>query len=371
MKEKKVQLKQKAQLTLSDGSVWEGYFFGSPTTTSGEVVFNTGMVGYPETLTDPSYTGQILVCTYPIVGNYGVPADLTVDNLPAFFESSNIHIRGLIVAHYSENFSHFEAAHSLDAWLQKENIPAITGIDTRALTKHLRESGTMLGTISAAKKSSPNSHIEDPNDTNLVASVSIAEPTLFLPKTAPKKGTSKKRVLLIDCGAKRNIIRSLIERGVEVRAVPWNYDFSKETYDGILISNGPGDPTQVTQTIAHVKKALTGSKPIFGICLGNQILALAAGAKTFKLPYGHRGHNQPCIDVRTKRCVITSQNHGYAVNAKTLPEGWSEWFVNANDNTNEGIRHTRKPFFSVQFHPEATPGPTDTAYLFDEFLKLL
>jgi carbamoyl-phosphate synthase small subunit len=378
--------KKKAQLTLSDGSVWEGYFFGSGTALSGskkpdlqsgffsqgEVVFNTGMVGYPETLTDPSYTGQILVATYPIVGNYGIPGEQTTNDLPVFFESNRIHIRALIVAHYTENYSHWEAQESLGAWLSRHNIPGITGVDTRALTKHLRESGTMLGTISPAGQKTTHKKIEDPNDTNLVATVSPTEPHLFIPSSTDVKSKKpKKRIVLIDCGAKRNIIRSLLARNVEVLAVPWNYNFLNETYDGILISNGPGDPTQVMETVGYVKKALTGDKPIFGICLGNQILALAAGAKTFKLPYGHRGHNQPCIDLRTKKCVITSQNHGFAVDSKTLPEGWNEWFVNGNDGTNEGIRHARKPFFSVQFHPEATPGPTDTAYLFDEFLKSL
>jgi carbamoyl-phosphate synthase small subunit len=363
MKEKTVAM----TLTLADGSIWKGTAFGFVGTASGEVVFNTGMVGYPETLTDPSYEGQILVCTYPLIGNYGVPGnDKDSFGIPKHFESDGIHIRALVVAHYTENHSHWESTKSLGAWMKEQRIPGITGIDTRALTKHIREHGAMLGTITRDKEKAPKK-IEDPNATNLIATVSCKKPTTH----SPEGKKQKKRVVLVDCGAKNNIARELLARGVEVLRVPWNYNFLDEHYDGILLSNGPGDPTQATATISHVKEALKDDRPIFGICLGNQILALAAGAKTYKLPFGHRSHNQPCIDTRTQRCYITSQNHGYAVDTKTLPKDWTESFVNANDKTNEGIRHQRKPFFSVQFHPEATAGPTDTAYLFDEFISLL
>ncbi|MFM2415202.1 MAG: carbamoyl-phosphate synthase (glutamine-hydrolyzing) small subunit [Candidatus Parcubacteria bacterium] len=352
-------------LTLADGTVWKGEAFGYGTTASGEVVFNTGMTGYPETLTDPSYSGQILIETFPMIGNYGVPNDARVDALSKHFESDTIHIRGLIIARLASEYSHHEATRSLDAWLKEHKIPGITGIDTRALTKHLRTHGAMLGIIADSTQGVKN--IEDPNAANLIAAVSPIQKKIY----TPKHGKPKKRVVLVDCGAKNNIIRSLLERNIEVVRVPWDFDFLDEHYDGILLSNGPGDPTQAHATVEHVRSALKDDRPIFGICLGNQILALAAGATTYKLPFGHRSHNQPCTNVDTGRCYITSQNHGYAVEAKTLPKGWREWFVNANDGTNEGIRHERKPFFSVQFHPEASAGPTDTAFLFDEFIAQL
>lgn len=353
-------------LTLQDGSVWKGEAFGYVGTASGEVVFNTGMTGYPETLTDPSYRGQILIETYPLIGNYGVPSDARNNGLSKYFESDMIHIRALIVAHYTDNYSHHEATRSLDAWLKEHKIPAITGIDTRALTKHIRTHGAMLGIIGDAPKTKKQT-IEDPNASNLIAEVSPTKTTVF----KATKDSIKKRVVLVDCGAKNNIVRSLTDRGVEVLRVPWNYNFLDEQYDGILLSNGPGDPMLAQDTIEHVRKALSDDRPIFGICLGNQVLALAAGARTYKLPFGHRSHNQPCIDATTGRCYITSQNHGYAVDTKSIPKGWKEWFINANDGTNEGLRHERKPFFSVQFHPEATAGPTDTAFLFDQFIQTL
>lgn len=353
-------------LTLQDGSVWKGEAFGYVAEASGEVVFNTGMTGYPETLSDPSYRGQILIETYPLVGNYGVPSDTREHNLSKYFESDSVHIRGLIVSHYTDRYSHHEATRSLDEWLKTHKIPGITGIDTRALTKHIRTHGAMLGSIGTKVHAHPKK-ITDPNDNNLVDEVSPKTVTIY----RPIHGNKNKRVVLVDCGSKNNIIRSLTARGIEVMRVPWNYNFLDEHYDGVLLSNGPGDPMQVQETIAHVRKALQDDRPIFGICLGNQILSLAAGARTYKLPFGHRSHNQPCIDTTTGRCYITSQNHGYAVDTTTLPKSWKQWFVNANDGTNEGVRHERKPFFSVQFHPEATAGPTDTAFLFDSFIEAL
>lgn len=350
----------KGTLLLEGGPQFEGYFFGAQRDSYGETVFTTGMVGYPETLTDPSFRGQILVLTYPLVGNYGVPSDEMKDGLRTYFESNAIHIRGLIVADYSFDYSHFGAIKSLDAWLKEYDVPALYGVDTRALTKYLREKGVCSGFITS------NTEVATvPKDSGIffVDEVSTKE------KIEYKKG--KKRVVLVDCGVKNNIIRSLLDRNISILQVPWDYDFLKETYDGIVISNGPGDPTDCKQTVAHVQKAFKESKPIFGICLGNQIMALAAGAKTYKLPYGHRGQNQPCVNVHTGRCYITSQNHGYAVDETTLPKDWEVWFKNQNDGTNEGIRHRTKPFFSVQFHPEATPGPTDTNFLFDEFVKKL
>lgn len=348
------------KLVLEDGSVFHGSSFGSEKSSAGEVVFNTGMVGYPETLTDPSYKGQILAFTYPLIGNYGIPGDEKEDRILKYFESDKIQISGLIVSNYSENYSHWNAKKSLSDWLKENNIPAIEGIDTRQLTKKLREKGTMLGKIVYGND---DIELEDPNRINLVADVSIKEPIIY------EKGKTK--AVVIDCGVKNNIIRSLLKRNITVIRVPWDYDFLKLEFNALLISNGPGDPKMAKETIANVKKALENNIPTFGICLGNQILALAAGGDTYKLKYGHRSQNQPCLEIGTKRCFITSQNHGYAVDIKSLPDEWKPWFVNVNDNTNEGIRHISKPFMSIQFHPEATPGPVDTGFLFDKFLEMI
>ncbi|NQV12726.1 MAG: glutamine-hydrolyzing carbamoyl-phosphate synthase small subunit [Parcubacteria group bacterium] len=347
-----------AKIILKDGSTFTGIFFGQPKAVAGEVVFNTGMVGYPETLTDPSYRGQILVLTYPLIGNYGVPGKAKEDGLLKYFESDEIHIQGLIVADYSANYSHWNAKKSLGEWLQEHDIPGVTGIDTRELTKKLREQGTMLGKIVYGRH---NIEFIDPNKKNLAAEVSVQQPVLY------KKG--RRRIILIDCGTKNNIIRSFLRRNISVLRVPWDYDFTREKADGIVISNGPGDPKMCQKTIRNVRKALKGNTPILGICLGAQILALAARANTYKLKYGHRGQNQPCLEVGTKRCYITSQNHGYAVDSRSIPRGWREWFVNNNDQTNEGIIHTTKPFYGAQFHPEASPGPDDTEFIFDAFVK--
>ena len=352
--------KKLTKLVLEDGSVFGGYSFGAKKTVSGEVVFNTGMVGYPESLTDPSYHGQIMTITYPLIGNYGVPGNDMEDNLLKYFESDKIQVQGLIIANYSEKYSHWNAKKSLAQWLIEHNIPGITDIDTRQLTKTLREKGTMLGKIIF---DDDTIDFDDPNKRNLVADVSIKEPIVY------EKG--KQRIILVDCGVKNNIIRALLNRDITVIRVPWNYDFTKEKANGILISNGPGDPKICTEVIENVRKMLFKNTPILGICLGSQILALAAKANTYKLKYGHRSHNQPCMETGTKRCYITSQNHGYAVESETLPEDWREWFFNNNDNTNEGILHISKPFFGTQFHPEASPGPDDTEIIFDMFIRAI
>lgn len=350
----------KVKLILEDNSFYEGFSFGLDRSVSGEVVFNTGMVGYPETLTDPSYKGEILVLTYPLIGNYGVPGNHIKDNLLENFESDKIHLKALIVSDYSKDYNHWNAVKSLGEWLKENNIPALYGIDTRALTKKLREKGTMLGKIVFEN----DVEFIDPNEKNLVDEVSIKKTIIYNEK-------GKKTIVLVDCGVKYNIIRELIKRDVKVIRVPWNYDFLKEKFDAVLVSNGPGNPKMCKETIQNIKKCFEKNIPTFGICLGNQILALAAGADTYKLKYGHRSQNQPCLEVGKKRCYITSQNHGFAVKEDSLPEEWEAWFVNANDNTNEGIRHKTKPFMSVQFHPEHLPGPVDTNFLFDKFLEII
>ncbi|PIN85689.1 MAG: carbamoyl phosphate synthase small subunit [Candidatus Diapherotrites archaeon CG11_big_fil_rev_8_21_14_0_20_37_9] len=350
-----------AKLVLADGTTFSGKSFGYDASISGEVVFNTGMVGYTESLTDPSYFGQILCLTYPLVGNYGVPEKILSNGFIKNFESHKIQVKGLVVNDYSYNYSHHAAVKSLGDWLKEEKIPAITGIDVRALTKHLREKGAMLGKIIIDSK---DLSFYDPNLENLVEGVSIHKPVRY------GKG---KKIVLVDCGVKNNILANFVSRGFEVIRVPWNYDFlgSELDFDGLFISNGPGDPAMCTSTIKNIRAALEKEIPIFGICLGNQLLALAAGAKTYKLKYGHRSQNQPVYIVGEKKCFITSQNHGFAVQESTLSKEWEAWMRNANDDTNEGIMHKTKPFFSVQFHPEANPGPVDTEFLFDEFKKVL
>ena len=347
----------KGYLVLENGRIFEGDSIGSDIDVCGEVVFNTGMVGYPEGFTDPSYYGQILTMTYPMIGNYGVPKRDS-------WESDRLQIRGLIVSSYIENKSHFQAAMTLDLWLKKERIPALTNIDTRTLTKIIREFGVMKGQITFKQPRTAGLLFDDINSENLLPYVSCKKPIVY------KAGSF--RILMIDCGLKENQLRIWKKLGTTVIRVPWAYDIfssdNKYGFDAIFISNGPGDPKQAKTTIKVVREALKRKIPIFGICLGNQILALACGADTFKLKYGHRGQNQPVKDILTSHCFITSQNHGFAVDLNTLPEGWIPWFTNLNDNTNEGIRHKNLPFIGCQFHPEAAPGPTDTEWLFQYFL---
>ena len=349
-----------ARLVLEDGSRYEGMSFGSQKSVAGEVVFNTGMVGYPETLTDPSYRGQILVFTYPLIGNYGVPSRQEEDGVARFLESQQIQTSAMIVSEYSAVHNHWQADSSLSQWLVENDIPGLQGIDTRALTKKLREKGSMLGKIEFGDD---DLAFEDPNTLNLVAEVSIREPKRY--------GSGNKTIVLIDCGGKNNILNCLLQRDVSVLRVPWDYDLSNESFDGLLISNGPGDPKMCRKTILQIRQTINRQIPTFGICLGHQLLALAAGANTFKLKYGHRSQNQPVIQAGTNRCLVTSQNHGFAVDNQTLPVDWSAWFNNLNDGTNEGIRHSSGPYMSVQFHPEATPGPVDAGFLFDEFISML
>ena len=350
-----------ARLILEDGTIFRGKSFGYPGAAAGEVVFNTAMTGYPESLTDPSYEGQILVTTYPILGNYGVPPRRIDGDVSRYYESDHIHACAIVAQDYSRHHSHWQADRSLAQWLEEEKIPGIYGIDTRALTKLLREKGSMLGKIVVEGAAEPDFY--DPNRENLVAKVSCKEPEVH--------GEGQKTVALVDCGVKHNIIRCLTRRGVRVIRVPWDYDFNTLDCDGTFISNGPGNPDMVDVTVEHLRKALQGDKPVCGICMGNQLLAKAAGASTYKLKYGHRSHNQPVRRVGTDSCFVTSQNHGFAVDDASLPAEWTPLFVNMNDGTNEGIRHRTKPFFSAQFHPEASSGPKDTEFLFDEFIQLL
>ncbi len=361
------------RLVLEDGAVFPGLCFGSPRPSAGEVVFTTGMVGYPEALSDPSYRGQILVFTYPSVGNYGVPAVGTGSRHPGLdpgspdaipdrpWESSRSQVSGVVCASYSEDFSHHTAGLSLGEWLVSEGVPGLTGVDTRALTKRIRARGALLGRIEI--QGHPIPEFVDPNARNLVGEVAVETPRRF--------GRGGTPVVLIDCGTKNNQTRMLLDMGAEVRVVPWDHDLAsgRRDYAGVVISNGPGDPRLAVKTVETARWLMRRKVPVLGICLGHQILALAAGARTYKMKFGHRSHNQPCIEVGDGRCYQTSQNHGYAVEGQSLPTGWLEWFVNANDRSNEGIRHSSGPWRSVQFHPEAAPGPTGTEWILEEFLR--
>jgi carbamoyl-phosphate synthase small subunit len=358
-----------ATLELDDGTSMRGRSFGAAKPVRGEVVFNTAMAGYIEALTDPSYCGQILVLTYPLIGNYGVPPPRRAGSLDGPYESGRIQVQGLVVQNYVDAYSHYAARRSLHEWLAAEGIPAVTDVDTRSLTRRLRERGTMQGYLL------PSSVGEEEARARAQA-IDMREEVfqLVAPHAPVRYGDGKKTILLVDAGAKDNIVRSLLARGASVLRAPWHADVARlaAQADGIVIGNGPGDPKDLEPLIRQVRALLDGyHKPIFGVCLGNQILALAAGADTYKLPYGHRGVNQPVQDLVSRRCYVTSQNHGYAVRDASLPGDWDPWFVNINDGTNEGIRARQRPFFSVQFHPEASPGPQDTGFLFDDFLRLV
>lgn len=341
----------KARLTLKDGTIYEAENFGANKSVAGEVVFATGMVGYPEALTDPSFAGQILVMTYPLVGNYGVPKK-------ELWESGKIQVSGLIVCNYIDTPSHWQSRETLAEWFKKEKLPLLQIKDTRGLTQKLRSEGVMLGKIISGGK---RVGFSDPNKKNLVKEVST--------KKVYEIGNGKKTVVLIDCGVKRNIVRRLSARNLKVVVVPWDTDPTKLDfpYSAVVVSNGPGDPMKTVKTIANLRKIIERGVPTLGICLGNQLLALATGGTTYKLKFGHRSQNQPVVLRGTETCFLTTQNHGYAVGR--VPRSFREWFYNANDDTNEGIIHKHLPIMSVQFHPESSPGPLDTDWVFDYFLQ--
>ena len=367
---------RKAALVLEDGTFFVGKGFGASRKISGEVVFSTSMVGYPEALTDPSYKGQILALTYPLVGNYGVPPYDLDFGIPIYFESDRIKTSGLIIHELCKEPYHWASTRTLDKWLADENIPGIYGVDTRRLTKKLRTHGVMLGIlkvcengetldIEALQKEAQK--IPDPNDTDLVKEVAVKEPVHY-------NVEGKKTVVLIDCGVKNSILRNLLKRGYNIVRVP--YDSSAEEVrrhnpNGVFLSNGPGDPKKCAKTINSVRE-LSKEFPLMGICLGAQILTLSMGGDTYKLKYGHRSQNQPALDLETKRCYITTQNHGYAIKSESLEKTPLEaWFMNPNDKTVEGVKHKSRPVFAVQWHPEAAPGPYDTEFLFDTFSKVM
>ena len=352
-------------LVLEDGTKFHGKSFGYDQPVAGEVVFNTAMMGYPESLTDPSYAGQLMTLTYPLVGNYGVPPfTLEQNGMATFMESDKIYASAIIVADYSEKYSHWNAVESLADWLKREHVPGITGIDTRQLTKVLREHGVMMGKI-IFDDEPDNIPTAEYEGVNWVDRVSCKDIIRY------NEGAGKK-VVLVDCGVKNNIIRCLVNRGVEVIRVPWNYDYTSMEFDGLFLGNGPGDPDMCEDAVNVIRKQMSMSrKPICGICMGNQLLAKAGGATIYKLKYGHRYHNQPVREVGTNRCYVTSQNHGYAVDAKTLGSEWRELFVNMNDGSNEGVAHKENPWFTSQFHPEACSGPIDTEFMFDRFIQTL
>ncbi len=358
---------KKAVLRLQDGTEFAGYSFGYEESVAGEVVFNTAMTGYPESMTDPSCAGQIMVLTYPLVGNYGVPAEISEENgLSRFMESDRIHVRAIVVGDYSPEFSHWNASESLEAWMTRHHIPGITGVDTRELTKVLRERGVMTGAVVPEGSEAPKAQYEG---VNFASQVSCTEVITYQPTAEPVG----KRVVLVDCGVRHSIIRTLLSYGVEVVRVPWDYDFNELEFDGLFLANGPGDPETCAATVENIRKFLKNPtvRPCMGICMGNQLLAKAAGARIYKLKYGHHGNSQPVRQEGTTTCYITAQNHGYAVDASTMNDEWEPMFVNMNDGSNEGVRHKTNPWFAAQFHPETSAGAADKASLFEMFINKL
>ncbi|KAF2015470.1 glycoside hydrolase family 3 protein [Aaosphaeria arxii CBS 175.79] len=360
---------ERATFTIKNGPIFSGKSFGAKANISGEAVFTTSLVGYPESMTDPSYRGQILVFTQPLIGNYGVPSSARDEHgLLRYFESPYIQCAGIVVQDYAMKHSHWTAVESLSEWCAREGVPAISGVDTREVVTYLREQGSSLARISIGEEydADEDEAFIDPEAINLVRRVSTKAPFHV------SSSLGDMHVALIDCGVKENILRSLVSRGASVTCFPFDYPIHKVAhhFDGVFISNGPGDPTHCTETVYNLRKLMEDSQiPIMGICMGHQLIALAAGAKTLKMKYGNRAHNIPALDLTTGKCHITSQNHGYAIDPATLPSGWREYFTNLNDQSNEGLIHATRPIFTSQFHPEAKGGPLDSAYLFDKYAE--
>src|SRR5262245_26831959 len=353
------------KLLLDDGTAFRGAAFGALREVRGEVVFNTGMVGYVEMLTDPSYRGQILVATYPLQGNYGVP--------DAPFESSQIQVQALIVHHACDRPSHRASMRTLGDWLRAQGIPAMRGVDTRSLTRHLRAHGTIGGQVLLERDDESNTAAR-PGRRPRPAAVDMSRVVdLVAPSRATWYGNGRPSILLVDTGAKESILRCLSERGATVVRVPWSHAWETYLHDveGVVLTNGPGDPAHLAdpRQLGRIEKVMGLEMPILGICLGHQWLAQAAGATIVRMKYGHRSQNQPVMDLTSGRAYLTSQNHGYAVDVTSMAADWEPWFVNLNDGSNEGIHHRRQPFRSVQFHPEAAAGPRDTRFVFDHFLE--
>ena len=366
-------MRQKCAIVLSNGYRFEGTLIGAPVRASGELVFTTGMVGYSEAITDPSYFGQILTFTYPLIGNYGVPetpSELS-KSIPQGFESFGPKTAGVIVTIDSIESYHWNSFQTLDEWLKAHNVPGIIGLDTRHLVHLIRSAQTLMGRIepeepSGTRYASADLDLHenaffDPGTTQIIDQVSVKEPKII------GKGSTK--IAVIDCGVKWNIVRQLVENDCEVHLLPWNHDFSEINADGWVVSNGPGDPTRTGDLKKKIRQLFEKEKPIFGICLGHQLICLAAGATTKRITHGHRSQNQPVYEVGTRKGYITTQNHGYVVEDHSLPKDWLPWFRNVNDDTIEGIRHKFLPIRSVQFHPEAAGGPRDTAWVTESFIK--
>lgn len=354
-------LKYPVQLRLESGEVFSGFSpFEINKSYYGEAVFNTGMVGYTETITDPSYLGQIVTFTYPMIGNYGVDDKST-------WESDKIQASGVIVSSLCDSPQREFSQKSLAKWCEESGVPLIYGIDTRALTKVIRDKGVVSAVIESAviesKDNKSNNNFIDINSQDLVKQVCVNEPKII------KSG--KYKVIVVDCGVKQNILRNLCKFDFEIKLVPYDYNYLQDDFDGLFLSNGPGDPAKCKETIRILKEAIDSQikQPIFGICLGSQIMGLAIGSKTFKMSFGHRAQNHPCLDINTNKCFLTSQNHGFAIDPDTIPKDWDISFKNLNDGSVAGIKNNKLPYASVQFHPEANPGPIDTAYLFQQFYE--
>jgi carbamoyl-phosphate synthase small subunit len=372
----KTEVSNPAVLLLEDGSLFLGKGFGAETTTVAEVVFNTGMVGYPESMTDPSYAGQVLTFTYPLIGNYGVPGpqDMDIMGLPRQFESESIKVSGIVVQEYCQRPSHWDSGRTLSEWMRGEGIPGISEVDTRALVTKLRESGVMMGVLANGFQPSSRRELM-----KLLRQSTKYDSIDFVKRVSPKKpltyGSSEKTVVLLDCGTKLSIIRNLLVRGYAVVRAPYDYsyaDIMKHDPVGVVVSNGPGDPALCASTVSMTARLIDSEMPTLGICLGQQLVALSQGATTYKLKYGHRGQNKPIVDAESGRGFVASENHGYSVGGDSLSKtDLKTWFLNADDKSIEGLIHSGKPCISVQFHPEASPGPYDAQFVFDRFAALM